>query len=531
MSFSPGPMSVANRLKRADGASRDAAALQALAADAARTLAPDAPQAGNRRGPLRPLKFVSSRARNSGRLAVRFFSTADMAVMAALALMTAFAAVATPLLSAPVRQILPLITATVVGVWAIRGFGLYGFGRTERLASHLGKLAGAFAVAGLAGYAVDLATAGGAALSLTIWLALAFMTVHMMHVWWWATVRAWRRNGKLTPNVVVVGATRHAERLIKAAVARRDVNIIGVFDDRLSRNPDTVAGVPVLGDTASLMNHRITPFVDRVVVALDPSAKTRVRELTDRLRALPNELSLLVDLESDEGRAAALSRLGDAPLARLSGQPEDERRAFAKRIQDIVVGSTAAVLLLPAMVVIAVLVKLSSPGPVFFRQVRQGFNNEEFRVWKFRTMRPETGPGPTEVGRTKVRQVETDDPRVTRIGRILRLTSLDELPQLINVLRGEMSLVGPRPHAVGTMTGEQETATLIKEYAHRHRIKPGMTGWAAIKGSRGPLHQAADVRQRVALDIEYIERQSFWLDLYIMTMTIPCLLGDRQAIR
>lgn len=531
MRFSPGPMSAASRLKHAEGAPRHAAALQALAADAARAMTPEEGRPENRRGPLRPEKLVSSRARNSGRLAVRFFSAADAAVMIALALITAVAAVAGPVLSAPVRQLLPLVTAAFVGVWAIRAFGLYGFGRNERLAAHLGKLAGAFGVAGVVGFAVDAAVSGGGGLGLAVWLALAFMTVHMLHVWWWATVRAWRKNGKLTPNVVVVGATRHAERLIKAAMARRDVNVIGVFDDRLSRNPETVAGVPVLGDTAALMTHRITPFVDRVVVALDPSAKTRVRELTDRLKALPNELSLLVDLESEADRDAALTRLADAPLARLAGAPEDERRAFAKRAQDLAVGLVAFILLLPAMAVIALLVKLSSPGPVFFRQVRQGFNNEEFRVWKFRTMRVETAGGPTEIGKTKVRQVETDDPRVTRVGRFLRLSSLDELPQLLNVLKGEMSLVGPRPHAVGTMTGEEETASLIKEYAWRHRIKPGMTGWAAIKGSRGPLHAAADVKRRVALDIEYIERQSFWLDLYIMAMTIPCLLGDRQAIR
>ncbi|MBX7247897.1 MAG: exopolysaccharide biosynthesis polyprenyl glycosylphosphotransferase [Caulobacteraceae bacterium] len=522
-------MSVASRLK---SASRDAAGLQALAADAARTLAPPQPPA-NRRGPLRPQKLVSSRARNAGRLAVRFFSAADMAVIVLLAITTAAAAIAGPLLAAPVRSVLPLTAATAVAIWAVGAFGLYGFGRSERLAVHLLKLAGAFGLAGVAGLAVDLLTggAGAGALGLVIWLALSFMTVHMLHVWWWATVRAWRRNGKLTPNVVVVGATRHAERLIKAAMARRDVNVIGVFDDRLSRNPDSVGGVPVLGDTASLLNHRITPYVDRVVVALDPSAKGRVRELTDRLRVLPNEVSLLVDLESEEGRAAALTRLADAPLARVSGHSEDDRAAWWKRVQDLAIGSAALVLLAPAMLVIALLVKLSSPGPVFFRQVRQGFNNEEFRVWKFRTMRVETASGPTEIGKRKVRQVETDDPRVTRVGRFLRLSSLDELPQLFNVLRGEMSLVGPRPHAVGTMTGEEETATLIKEYAHRHRIKPGMTGWAAIKGSRGPLHEAADVKRRVALDIEYIERQSFWLDLYIMAMTVPCLLGDRQAVR
>ena len=129
------------------------------------------------------------------------------------------------------------------------------------------------------------------------------------------------------------------------------------------------------------------------------------------------------------------------------------------------------------------------------------------------------------------RQVTANDDRVTRVGRILRKTSLDELPQLLNVLRGEMSLVGPRPHAIGMKTGEVESARLVAEYAHRHRIKPGMTGWAAIHGSRGPLHAADDVQRRVALDVDYIERQSFWLDLWIMVMTVPSMLGDRHAVR
>jgi lipopolysaccharide/colanic/teichoic acid biosynthesis glycosyltransferase len=127
--------------------------------------------------------------------------------------------------------------------------------------------------------------------------------------------------------------------------------------------------------------------------------------------------------------------------------------------------------------------------------------------------------------------VTHDDDRITRLGRILRSTSLDELPQLLNVLTGEMSLVGPRPHAVGMKTGQVESARLVADYAHRHRIKPGMTGWAAIKGSRGPLHSAQDVRRRVQLDVEYVERQSAWLDLWIMLVTVPVLLGDRAAVR
>ena len=151
---------------------------------------------------------------------------------------------------------------------------------------------------------------------------------------------------------------------------------------------------------------------------------------------------------------------------------------------------------------IALAIRIDSRGPVFFRQRRQGFNNEEISVWKFRTMRHETADPQA------VRQVTADDDRVTRIGRFLRKTSLDELPQLFNVIVGEMSLVGPRPHAIGMKTGDIESAELVAEYAHRHRIKPGMTGWAAINGSRGPLHEAEEVSRRVALDVGYIERQS-----------------------
>ena len=151
--------------------------------------------------------------------------------------------------------------------------------------------------------------------------------------------------------------------------------------------------------------------------------------------------------------------------------------------------------------------------------------HETIVVWKFRSMRHAAADA------TASRQVCADDNRVTRVGRFIRATSLDELPQIFNVLSGEMSLVGPRPHAIGMKTGETESALLVAEYAHRHRIKPGMTGWAAIKGSRGPVDTEAQVRERVQLDIEYIERQSFWLDLWVIAVTIPVLLGDRAAVR
>ena len=128
-------------------------------------------------------------------------------------------------------------------------------------------------------------------------------------------------------------------------------------------------------------------------------------------------------------------------------------------------------------------------------------------------------------------QVTQNDPRVTRIGRFIRATSLDELPQLFNVLNGTMSLVGPRPHAIGMKTGDQESEALVAEYAHRHRIKPGMTGWAAIHGSRGPVHSAEEVAERVAFDIAYIRDASLWLDIWIMLRTPPALLGDKGSVR
>ena len=332
----------------------------------------------------------------------------------------------------------------------------------------------------------------------------------------------WRRQGALAPNIVIVGATKHAEAVIRSALERRDLNVLGVFDDRLSRSPDRVAGVPVLGDAEALLNHRMTPYVDRIVLAIDAQGGSRVRELTRRLETLPNPLTVLVDSETGD---AALERLASAPLAPLEGPQDPDRRAFNKRLQDLLIGAAALVAAAPIMALTALAIRLDSPGPIFFRQRRHGFNQEEIVVWKFRSMRHEAADA------TASRQVSAGDDRVTRVGRFIRATSLDELPQLFNVMTGEMSLVGPRPHAIGMKTGETESARLVAEYAHRHRIKPGMTGWAAVKGSRGPLHDATDVRRRVQLDLDYVERQSLWLDLRILLVTLPVLLGDRAAVR
>lgn len=512
----------------ADDAALDARSLRALAEQQmSSSRSATAPKSRPRRGPFRPEAWLNARQRRQTRLAAHYFRTIDVAVTTAVTLLCAWAASPAGLAAAPLAQALPFGVGAVVLLGLLRSLDLYRFPAGRAAMVHLAALAGVTLAATLTAVAVSLSMTRGLSgtTSLVVWGSVSLATLYGLHLAWLDRVSSWRRTGVLTPNLVVVGATRHAEALIRAALKRRDVNVLGVFDDRLARAPDTVEGVPVLGSSEALLSHRILPFVDRVVVAIDPKAEGRVRNLMGRLGVLPNEVTLLVDPSRASDREDALIRLADSRLAPLDGRRDDDRRAFNKRLLDLTVGGLICVALLPLMGLIALIVKLDSPGPALFRQRRHGFNQEEIVVWKFRTMKHASADA------TASRQVTHDDDRITRVGRFLRSTSLDELPQLLNVLKGEMSLVGPRPHAVGMRTGQVESARLVAEYAHRHRIKPGMTGWAAVNGSRGPLHTAQDVRRRVQLDVEYVERQSVWLDLWIMLITVPVLLGDRVAVR
>jgi polysaccharide biosynthesis protein PslA len=489
--------------------------------------APAAALGSERRGPLRPGRLISTRERMRGETLAGAYRAVDVAVVIAMAWLVFDVFSPVGVLGSPVGQAAPFFASAAL---LIAGLGLtesYGFRAREPLSVHLARTGAAFGVTALALAAILVAASAssGLILALAVWFALTFTTLYLLHAWWWTSVRRMRRSGRLIPNIVVVGATANAEQLIARALQRRDVSVLGVFDDRAGRGAGAVHGVPFLGDTSALVGHRIMPYVDRVVITVSSTAQTRVRALVEKLRVLPNDITLFVDLGSAEAETATLSRLADIPLAHLSGHSADARRGLAKRAQDLILGAVALALAAPLMLVIALAVKLDSPGPIFFRQRRHGFNNEEIVVWKFRSMRHDMRD------QDCVRQVQAGDARVTRVGRFIRRTSLDELPQIFNVLSGEMSLVGPRPHALNMRTGAVESARLVAEYAHRHRTKPGITGWAAIRGSRGPVDTPEAVRRRVALDIDYIERQSFALDLYIMVMTLPCLLGDRQAAR
>lgn len=478
----------------------------------------------DRRGPFRPNRLTPVRSRLELRHLGRTFRRIDAAVILLAAAIATQVLAVDGVMQLTLGQILPLAVSAGLLLWGLRALDVYAFSISEGLGRRFLRICAAFSLAGLPLATLDLFRPGLGA-PIPVWFTATAAILLLMHGLWWSIVSRWRREGKLTPNIVIVGATRAAKSLIETALATREVAVLGVFDDRLGRAPKQIAGVPVLGDTADLLGHRIMPYVDRIVIAVDPSAQPRIRQLIDRLRVLPNDVSLVIDQAGEGGRQRTLSHIANAQLAQVSGEPADIHRAGVKRAQDLVVGAAALLLGWPIMAAVAVAIKLDSPGPIFFRQRRHGFNNEEILVWKFRSMRAEAADF------AAVQQVRAGDDRVTRVGRFIRKTSLDELPQLFNVMAGEMSLVGPRPHAVGMKTGQTESARLVAEYAHRHRMKPGMTGWAAIHGSRGPVDTPELVRTRVALDIEYIERQSFWLDMYIMAMTIPCLLGDRDSVR
>ena len=354
--------------------------------------------------------------------------------------------------------------------------------------------------------------------------AIALLAV--LHIFYHTQVRRLHKRGALSPTIVMLGATESARRIIEENAKTKELNILAIFDDRMARAPLNIHGVPVIGTVEDLLSWEALPYINRIVVTLPAMANKRKQDFVDRVRLLPNRIAFVVDeFETLNHVQQRVSEIAEISLRDVTGNPKSGRHTALKRLMDIGISATALVLGAPILGAIALIIRLDSPGPALFKQPRHGFNNRVFNVYKFRSMRNDKADLKAE------QQTVVGDARVTKIGRFIRKTSLDELPQLINVLKGEMSLVGPRPHAVGMKTQGKESIELVSEYAHRHKVKPGMTGWAQINGSRGPLREGSDVEERVRLDVEYIERANVMWDVYIMLKTLPVLLGDRTNVR
>ncbi len=329
-----------------------------------------------------------------------------------------------------------------------------------------------------------------------------------------------RARGRLVRRVAVVGAGEQGRRLVARLLGCPDVRVVGIFDERGTRVPEAVCGLPLAGDLDALAARVRREEVDEVLIALPLGARGRIEAWLRRLRRLPVHVRLALDAGSDWLQPRRISALGPVPVLHLFDHPLRGPARHAKTVMDRTLALLGLVLTAPLMALVALAVRLDSPGPVLYRQRRWGFAGEPIRVLKFRTFRhhacrPGDDPDLPHAGR--------DHPEVTRVGRFLRRWSLDELPQLWNVLRGDMSLVGPRPHAVAH---DAHYARLVGDYLARLKVKPGLTGWAQINGARGEIRALAEMERRVALDLEYIENWSLWWDLEILLRTL--LVGWRD---
>ena len=341
-----------------------------------------------------------------------------------------------------------------------------------------------------------------------------------------AMVRSWARDGRLDRRTIVVGSDKTGEQLVEALNAQddSDIHVLGVFDDRNDdRALDACAGSPKLGNVDDIVEFARRTRVDLVLFALPISAETRILEMLKKLWVLPVDIRLSAQNNKLRFRPRSYSYLGEVPTLDVFVPPITDWDLVMKWLFDRVVGGIILLLALPLMGLVALAVKFDSPGPALFRQKRFGFNNERIDVFKFRSLyHHQADPAAANV-------VTKDDPRVTRVGRFIRKASLDELPQLFNVVfKGNLSLVGPRPHAVQGKLQSRLFDEAVDGYFARHRVKPGITGWAQINGWRGEIDNEEKIQKRVEFDLYYIENWSVLFDLFILLKTPLALITKNQ---
>lgn len=349
---------------------------------------------------------------------------------------------------------------------------------------------------------------------------------------WSATVLAWTclarvawrvylhqrlRRGDCLERALVVAGSGHAATRLAARVERESRGHVRAAAAMALTGASDVQALDWLEDMVR------RGVVDRVIVGHFSGSLTQTNTLLARLARLAVDVTLLPDMDGLMAPVLHVDRIGMLPAIELDSRPLTPVQMYLKRAEDVLLAGGLTLFLLPLLLAAGLAVRLDSPGPILFRQARAGFNGRTFHVWKFRTMHAHARDD------AAVRQTSRDDSRVTRVGRFLRRTSIDELPQLFNVLVGDMSVVGPRPHALGMTAVGLPLHEIIEEYSARHRLKPGITGWAQVNGCRGEVDSHEKLRRRVSLDCHYIENWSLGFDLWIILRTATLLLGDPNA--
>jgi Undecaprenyl-phosphate glucose phosphotransferase len=363
-----------------------------------------------------------------------------------------------------------------------------------------------------------------------VWLAAwfvsgAFLVIAERLLTGWF-VHSAANSGRLYQRVAIYGAGPLTENFLGELEADGNsiVRIAGIFDDRKDgRAPGQISGYPRLGTLNDLITMSRSKQLDLVVVSLPLAAEGRLSNVVGRLSVLPADVKIPARASGLRFSRRTYSHVGSVAMIDLYDKPIADWDYVSKWLFDKAAGLIALAVMAPLMLLIALAVKLESRGPVFFRQKRYGFNNELIEVFKFRSMYVD------RCDATASKLVTKDDPRVTRVGRFIRKTSLDELPQLFNVIKGNLSLVGPRPHAVQAKAAGHLYDEVVDGYFARHKVKPGITGWAQINGWRGETDTEEKLTKRIEHDLYYIENWSVFLDLYILFKTPFALLNTESA--
>ena len=388
--------------------------------------------------------------------------------------------------------------------------------------------------------AVDISTAWLRVLIL-LWLcgyftgSLGLFDRHAL-LWWtlltpalqWITVfsgRAYIRRAAAQPEnvrtAVVVGAGTLGVKVSRAFQARGAAGLLflGYFDDRADDRVDDDAAGARLGNLRQMAAYVREHGVNEVYITLPLGSQPRILELMEQVQGTTASVFFVPDVFGISIIQGRLQDMNGVPVVGLCETPFTGTNRLLKRLSDIVLAGLITVCISPLLLAIAIGVRLSSPGPAIFRQRRNGLAGEEIIVYKFRSMRAQDDGH-------QIRQATKADPRITPFGAFLRRTSLDELPQFINVLQGHMSIVGPRPHAVAH---NEQFRQLIKAYMVRHKVKPGITGWAQVNGHRGETDTLGKMQSRVEYDLEYLRNWSLGLDLQIIARTIKLVFFDHNA--
>jgi Undecaprenyl-phosphate glucose phosphotransferase len=419
---------------------------------------------------------------------------------------------------------------TFIAITALQVLGCYGIPVLRAPVAHAPRLAAGWAMAFLLAFAIVFFLKLEGAFSrvfIASWFVFGFGILLVARTGFSFTIRRMIASGRLDRRAAIVGGGEPAERMLReiAADHESDLRIIGVFDDRLDdRSPDVLAGHPKLGTVDDLVAYARHVRLDLVIFALPITAESRILHMLRKLWVLPVDIRLAAHSHRLRFKARTYSYIGSLPVLDMVDKPIANWNVILKWLFDKIVGSLMLIALSPVMLAVAIAVKLTSKGPVLFRQKRYGFNNELIEVYKFRSMYTSMSDA------TASRLVTKDDPRVTRIGRIIRKTSLDELPQLFNVVfKGNLSLVGPRPHAVHAKAEQRLYDEVVDGYFARHRVKPGITGLAQIRGWRGETDTEEKIQKRVECDLQYIENWSIWSDIAILAATPFSLLKTENA--